>query len=65
MPEVVYDSRAWTGEVPDYRAIIRKWLGLQCPEASWIIAAHFHSPVSPEMRAEIERLLERSSHAQC
>lgn len=64
-----YDSRAWTGEVPDYRAMlrraVRKLLGLDCPyEAwveAWVIAIHFHSAVSAADRAEIERLCARTS----
>lgn len=51
-----YDSRAWTGEIPDYRAMIRRALGLDCQLYRFHIALHVMSAVTPEMRAEIERL---------
>lgn len=52
----IYDSRAWTGELPDYRAMLRRWLGLDCRFDAYEIVVIFNSPVSPEMRAEIERI---------
>lgn len=59
MTAPVYDSRAWTGELPDYRAMLRRWLGLDCPLPVFEIAVIFDSPVTAEMRAKIERLYQQ------
>jgi len=50
------DSRAWTGDIPDYRAMMRRALGLDCQPHQFYIALHVMSSVTPEMRAEIEQL---------
>lgn len=61
----VYDSRVWTGDIPDYRALfgraIRKLLGLDCPHDAWVIAVHLHAAVDPEQRAMIERYCARAT----
>lgn len=55
MGEQVYDSRMWTGEIPDYRAMIYRALGLYCAWHRFHIVLHFHSHVDAETQAEIVR----------
>lgn len=53
MADAVYDSRAWTGEVPDYRAMIRRALRLDCQRELYTITVHWHGALTAAERAAI------------
>jgi hypothetical protein len=58
MTATVIDSRAWTGDIPDYRAKFRRLLFGRCFEMpGFVVAVHSHSALSSPQKAAVVAML--------